>query len=154
MFREMRRKDRELETEESLEILKKCNYGILSITSSDGYPYGVPLSYVFFEGAIYFHCAQEGQKLEAIRRDDKVSFCVVSEAIPLPEKFSMKYESVIVFGRATEVFGEDKNKILMEILKKYSPGYLDNGQKYINSDGMKTSVVKITIEQITGKARR
>ena len=150
----MRRKDRELGAEESLEILKKCNYGVLSTTNSDGYPYGVPLSYVFFDGAIYFHCAQEGQKLEDIRRDDKVSFCAVSEAVPLPEKFSIKYESVIVFGRATEVFGEDKNRLLMEILKKYSPGYLEAGQKYVNSDGMKTSVVKITVEQVAGKARR
>lgn len=154
MFKEMRRKDRQLEHSEALDILNNCNYGILSTMSKNGYPYGVPVSYVAVDDSIYFHCAVEGNKLENIMDHDKVSFCVVGQTCTLPEEFSTNYESVVIFGRAIEAFDNEKNMALLEILKKYSPEYMESGKAYIEKFNAKTKVIKISMEHISGKSRR
>lgn len=154
MFKEMRRKDRALEDTETLEILKKCDYGILSTIDKNGYPYGIPLSYVYMDNALYFHSAKEGSKLDNISYNDKVSFCVVGKTSTLPDKFSTKYESVIVFGKASEVIDVEKNKALLEILNKYSPNFIEQGKDYIQNAGAITKVIKISIKHISGKARK
>lgn len=154
MFREMRRKDREIGCDECIEILKNNAYGILSTAGSDGQPYGVPLSYVYKDGAIYFHGAVEGHKLDNILANSKVSFCVVGQTCVLPDKFSTNYESVIVFGDAQEVADEEKTSALLEIIFKYSPDFIEKGKIYINHAASKTRVFKISIGHITGKAKR
>ncbi|NLW24419.1 MAG: pyridoxamine 5'-phosphate oxidase family protein [Clostridia bacterium] len=154
MFREMRRKDRELGKEEIFEILKKGEYGIFSTISQNGYPYGLPVNYVYTNGSIYFHCAVEGHKLDNIKNNDKVSFCVVGPTQILPDKFSTKYESVIVFGRAIEVSGDEKNRALLELINKYSPDYIEQGKEYIQKKNKDSKVIKIKTEHITGKGRR
>ncbi|GAA0086402.1 pyridoxamine 5'-phosphate oxidase family protein [Clostridium sp. CTA-7] len=154
MFKEMRRKDREIEALEAIEVLKKCEYGILSTVDENGYPYGVPLSYVYANDSIYFHSAVEGHKLENIKKNDKVSFCVVGQTDVLPDKFSTKYESVIIFGRAKEVFDDEKNAALLELINKYSADYIEKGKTYIKNANDKTKVIKISIDHISGKGRR
>lgn len=154
MIREMRRKDRELKKEEAMEILDKTTYGILSTISEDGYPYGVPVNHIYFNDSIYFHCAVEGHKLDNIKNNDKVSFCVVGEAEVLPDKFSTKYESAIVFGRAMEVSDEEKNRAFLEILNKFTPDYIEEGKEYIEKRSNASKVIKICIEHISGKGRR
>lgn len=154
MFRKMRRIDREIQNDDVMEILKNNDYGILSTVSQEGYPYGVPVSYVYINDSIYFHCATEGQKLDNVAANNKVSFCVVGKTCIIPEKFSTKYESVILFGRANEVFDEEKNVALLEIIKKYSPEYVEKGMNYISNASEKTKVLKISIEHITGKERK
>lgn len=154
MFKEMRRKDRELTNEDCIKILKDNTYGILSTISENGYPYGLPISYIFFNNSIYFHSATKGHKIDNILDNSKVSFCVVGETCTLPDKFTTNYESVIVFGNAIEVLNDEKNSALLEILKKYSPDYIKEGKEYIEKAGKATKVLKISIEHISGKARR
>lgn len=154
MFKEIRRKEREIETTEAIEILKKCDYGILSTVGEDGYAYGIPVNYIYLNNSIYFHSAVEGNKLDNIKNNNKVSFCVVGQTCILPDKFSTKYESVIIFGRASEVFDNEKNTIFLEILNKYSPDYIEKGKEYIKNSSARTKVIKISIEHISGKARR
>ncbi|AQR95015.1 pyridoxamine 5'-phosphate oxidase [Clostridium saccharoperbutylacetonicum] len=154
MFKEMRRSDRLISTEEAKVMLEKCDYGVLSTIGENGYPYGLPINYVYKDNALYFHCATEGTKLENLKNSNKVSFCVVGDTCVLPDKFSTNYESVIVFGKANEVLGEEKNMILLELINKYSPDYIENGKKYISASIIKTNVIKIDIEHISGKARR
>jgi nitroimidazol reductase NimA-like FMN-containing flavoprotein (pyridoxamine 5'-phosphate oxidase superfamily) len=154
MFKEMRRKNRELETEEAIEILKKCEYGILSTVGENEYPYGVPVSYIYYNDAIYFHSAIEGNKLDNILNNNKVSFCVVGDTEVLPQIFSTNYESVIIFGKATEVFEDEKISALIEILNKYSKEYLEKGKEYISNANAKVKVIKISIDHISGKARK
>jgi len=150
----MRRVDRALSEEEAKAILTGGEYGILSIASKEGQPYGVPLSYSFAGAGIYFHCALEGRLIDAVRENDKVSFCVVGKTQVLPGKFSTKYESVIVFGKVSEVIGDEKHKGLLELVKKYSGGFIKEGLQYIENDGGKTRVYKISSESMTGKARK
>jgi len=154
MGRVMRRADRAIPDREAEEILRAGEYGVLSTVSADGQPYGVPVSYTYAGGVIYFHCAREGHKLENLNGNNKVSFCVVGRTQVLPDKFATNYESVIVFGKAFEVTDDEKHAGLVELLKKYSPDFMDKGLRYIKGDGDQARVYKIVIEALTGKARR
>jgi len=57
----MRRSDRAISKEETMQLLNNCEYGVLSSVSESGEPYGVPLSYYLVDDAIYFHSALEGK---------------------------------------------------------------------------------------------
>jgi uncharacterized protein len=155
MFKEMRRQDRGLSQEATEEILTMGTYGILSMNGENDYGYGVPLSYVYMGGDIYLHCALEGQKLDRIRSDNKVTFCVVGEATPMPDIFAMKYTSAIAFGKAGEVDGEEKMKALIAFVKKYSTDeYLEKGRQYAENAFHKTVIIKIAVEHLTGKGSK
>jgi len=71
-------------------VLQKAEYGILSIASLDGIPYGIPLNYCVMNDTIYFHCAVHGRKLDILAQNGSVSFCVVGDTEVLPDKFGMK----------------------------------------------------------------
>lgn len=151
MFHEMRRANKKMEDSEACELLKNCEYGILSTTGEDGYPYGVPVNYVFSDNEILFHCATEGHKIENINNSDKVSFCAVDNTEVVPENFTSKYKSVIAFGKISEIQGEEKNAALLKILEKYSPQYMEKGMEYVQRAFDKLKTYKITVEYITGK---
>jgi uncharacterized protein len=152
--RSIRRAERAIPHEQAIAILQNGEFGILSTSSGDGRPYGVPLGYCYTDDTIYFHCALEGHKLENLCSNNCVSFCVVGKTEVLPEQFSTRYESAIVFGKALEVTGSEKQHGLRELLKKYSPGFLEKGLNYAECSAEKTRVYKIVIEYLTGKARR
>jgi nitroimidazol reductase NimA-like FMN-containing flavoprotein (pyridoxamine 5'-phosphate oxidase superfamily) len=154
MQRPIRRADRALSEEQAKEILLKGEYGILSTVSSDGQPYGVPVSYTHTNNMLTFHCAVEGQKLENMAANNRVSFCVVGETEVLPGKFGTRYESAIIFGKAFELTGDEKMIGLREFVKKYSPDFLEKGQFYIKNNAKKARIYKIEIEALSGKARR
>jgi len=154
MERKIRRTDRAISESEAKSILEKGEFGILSTASLDGQPYGVPISYCYTENVIYFHCAIDGHKLENLGKNNRVSFCVVGRTEVLPDKFSTKYESAIVFGKAFELTDDEKHKGLLEIVKKYSPGFIKEGLQYIENAAHKARAYKIVIESITGKSRK
>ena len=149
----MRRVDRQLSEEQSRAILSTCNYGVLGTIGENGYPYAVPLSYVFVNDKIYFHCAKNaGHKLANIGFCPNVCFTVVGDTNVLPDKFSTAYESVIVFGKAQEMT-EGVEEIALRIIEKFSPGFIEEGKQYIEKMIAKTAFFEITIEQMTGKSR-
>ncbi len=154
MFKEMRRKDREIERLDAEKILNREEYGILSTVCNDGYAYGTPLNYIYKDNNIYFHCANEGQKLENIESNNKVCFTVVGCVEVLPDKFSTNYESVVVFGTAVPVQEAEKEEALTELIKKYSKDYMAQGLEYIKKAINAVSVYKINIEHMSAKARR
>lgn len=158
MFREIRRQNRILEDEvRTKELIKDSEYGFLSLgTSENGYAYGIPMSYAYDTetNCLYFHCAPEGQKLDMIRGNNKVSFCVVGKTMPIADKFTTLYESVVIFGEAAIIeLDEEKRKALRLIVQKYSEGYEDLGEKYMNGSWDRTSTFRIQIEHITAKAK-
>lgn len=79
MQRPMRRADRAMDLEDAAALLSQGTYGVLSTVGGDGKPYAVPLSYIFRNGAIYFHCATEGRKLDNLAANSAVSFCVIGQ---------------------------------------------------------------------------
>lgn len=149
----MRRIERQMERDEAIILLIEGEYGILSTSGKDNTPYGVPVSYIFKENNIYFHCALEGSKLDKISQNPKVCFTVVGKTKVLPDKFSTEYESVIVLGLASIARGLEKKRALLEIIKKYSPDFIEEGNEYIERAQDKTIVVKVAIEELTGKHR-
>jgi nitroimidazol reductase NimA-like FMN-containing flavoprotein (pyridoxamine 5'-phosphate oxidase superfamily) len=116
--------------------------------------YGVPLNYVFYGNAFYFHCAKEGSKLDYLRNNPKVSFCVVGETKVLPSQFGTLYESVIVFGNTSVVEGTEKLEALKQLIEKYSGEYIREGKEYIDKLYGKVNVIRLTAESICGKARK
>ena len=150
----MRRQDRSISQQEAMTVLQKAEYGILSIASLDGEPYGVPLNYCVLNNAIYFHSATEGKKLDVLSKNSSVSFCAIGTSKVLPDQFAMKYESVIISGKAVEVTGSEKQLALEGILKKYSSQFLSEGLEYIKNNSASARVYKIIIQSITYKARR
>jgi uncharacterized protein len=150
----IRRQDRRISDEESIEILRKGEYGVLSICTSTNEAYGIPLSYVLVDREIYFHCATEGLKLDFLRLNNKVSFCVVGKTKVLPSSFSTIYESAIAFGTASFVGGDEKREGLRRLVDKYSGDFVKEGEATIDKSYLKVQVIKLTIESITGKARK
>lgn len=150
----MRRKDREITKQEAIEIIENSEYGVLSTVDKNGQPYGVPLSYAYKDNAIYFHCAVDGQKLDNIKNNSKVSFCVVGATKVLPETFGTLYESALVSGIASEVHDDERHQALIWLLEKYCSGFLEGGLQYIELKDKVTKVIKIEISQLSGKARR
>lgn len=158
MFREVRRQNRILDDEIRIkELLTTSEYGFLNLgTSENGYGYGIPISYTYDQetNALYFHCALEGQKLDMIKKNNKVSFCIVGVTKPVANQFTTLYESVIVFGCAyLDLSQEEKRKALRLLVQKYSQGFEDLGEKYIDKSWNRTAAFKIEIEHITAKAK-
>ncbi|MBC7197486.1 MAG: pyridoxamine 5'-phosphate oxidase family protein [Deferribacterales bacterium] len=149
----MRRVDRKVGTDEALKFLSDGEYGVLSLCCENN-PYGIPLNYCVIENNIYFHCAVEGKKIEYIAKNPNASFCVVKSAKILPDKFATFYESVIVFGKINEVCGAEKKGALVGLIKKYSSEYIESGVEYIERLIDVTKVFRLSIEDISGKARR
>jgi len=149
----MKRKEKQLTADETDHVLQTGVYGILSTADPGGVPYGVPLNYVYHNGGIYFHCAVDGLKLDLLNENSQVSFCVVVDVMVIPERFSTHYSSVILSGRASEVFDQEKRDGLVALLVKYSPDYLEEGNRYLEKAWERTKVYRIDIDHCTGKGK-
>ena len=153
VFRQMRRARQALPESESRAILKAGKTAVLALSGDDGYPYALPLNYVYANGAVYFHSAKSGHKTDAIARCDKASLCVIARDDVLPEKFTTLYKSVIAFGRISAVKDEEELRRAARLLaEKYCP--LSSAQeitaeieKYLPA----LAVLRFDIEHLTGK---
>ena len=95
-----------------------------------------------------------GHKLEIIKYNDHVCFTVVTNASVLPEALTTKYGSVIVFGTAKCIKGEEKQSALAALVDKFAPDFIQNGMACIEKNFEATDIYKINIEHISGKANR
>ena len=147
----MRRKRQQLPAEESKAILERMTNGVLALYGDEDYPYAVPVSYVYAEGKIYFHSAVNGHKVDAIRRNERVSFCVVERDDVRPAEFTSYFKSVVVFGKARILADETEKRAALDLLaEKYSPG--EAGKEAEIARGIQhLLMVEITVEHITGK---
>lgn len=153
MFREMRRKKQQIPDNEAIAILENGKVGILAVNGDNGYPYTVPLNYMFYNGKIYFHSASEGHKFDSIKNNPKVSFCVISQDKIIPEKYTTAYESVVVFGNAKIMDDKEEiKKVIYDFAKKFHPTDTEENRMFnINSDIKTMAMVEITPEYITVK---
>lgn len=152
MFREMRRKNQKMNHEDCIAVLKRGTSGVLAVSGDDGYPYAVPLSYVYNEGKIYFHCAMQGHKVDAVRNCDKVSFCVIDQDQVVPEKYTTFYRSVIAFGRVAILETEESKRAAIDVLaQRYRPGHDQARKAEIDGAMPRLCVLEMSIEHMTGK---
>ena len=153
MFREMRRKKQLLPENETIEILSAHTSGVLGVNGDDGYPYTVPVSYIYKDNKLFFHCAKEGHQIDSIKKDDKVTFCVIDKDDVVQEAFTTHFRSVIVFGRARILTEDSERKHAMDIIvQKYSPDYIGESRQAIESSWARLCLVEVEIEHMTGKA--
>ena len=132
-------------------IIKKaliCRLGL-----SDGEkPYIVPLSFGYKDKTLYFHSAAKGKKIDIIRKNPRVCFEIdINSKIIKAEdacKWSMRYQSVIGYGKAVFLQNNDeKQKALKIIMNQYS----DRQYHFIDKEIQKLAVIKLEIEDMTGK---
>lgn len=152
MFREMRRKRQLLTQEASERILGERTAGVLAVAGDDGYPYAVPVSYVYAAGKIYVHSAVAGHKIDAVRREAKVSFCVIDQDTVVPETFTTHFRSVIAFGRVRLIEdAAEKWQALTLLGAKYASGHAAACEEEIRQQIARTVLLEITVEHLTGK---
>lgn len=145
---------RELTEEEMIELLEKSEYCVISTIGEDNRAYGFPMSYVSKEGYIYFHCGLDGHKIRNFKYNKNVSVNIVGGTRLIEEDLDTSYESVIIFGEVEEVIAVDKKvEILIDIVKKYAPNFLEKGTLEADRDVSITGVFRISIDEMTGKIR-
>ena len=151
-FREMRRKKQKLTDDACRAILARGTSGVLAVAGDGGYPYAVPLSYVFDGESIFFHCAPSGHKLDAVARDDKVSFCVIDKDDVQPATYTTHFASVIVFGRIRVLDDPKEKRLALEKLaERYSPGQKEASAREIDRFFDKMCALELRIEYMSGK---
>ena len=153
MFRPMRRYKQQLSDEACEKVLREAPRGVLALLGEDGYPYTVPMDFVYdpTERKIWFHCAREGHKLDAIAKCGKASFCVMDEGYRKPGEWALNISSVVVFGRIRPV--EDREKALSKVLAlgmKYHPSG-EAARKELESTAHRVLCLELEIEHMTGK---
>lgn len=153
MFRDLARKKQSLSSEEIIAILKTEKRGVLAVCGDEGYPYALPINYWYNEenGYIYFHSGKKGHKVDAITKDNKVSFCVYNNGYQKEGEWALNISSVIAFGRIYVVEDFEKS---MEICRKLSLKFTNN-LEYIDSEiekfGAATLCLELRPEYVTGK---
>ena len=148
----MRRKRQQLSDEESIGILQRATSGTLALLGDNGYPYAVPISYVYSDGKLYFHSALSGHKVDAIRKCDKASFCVIDQDDVKPERYTTFFRSVIAFGRIHIIEDETEKLAIARILgNRYNPNREEALQKEIESGLSRMLAIRFDIEHLAGK---
>ena len=108
MFREMRRKKQKLTEKQCIDILKRAKTATLALHGDDGYPYSVPVNYVYLDGKIYFHGAKSGHKIDAIKNNPKVSISIIDQEDVIEEELTTYFRSIILFGKAKILQDDDE----------------------------------------------
>lgn len=157
----MRKVSREMDSQWALEVMRKAPYITVSFTRTDGTAYGVPLSLACTDDRIwYFHCAPEGDKLDALAAHPQVCLSAVTKCAPTvgPKdgSFTLQYRSAIAFGKA-ELVTDDEEKIraLRAISERFLPQHMDAFDDAIARSLHRTAVVRITLDEPpTGKRKQ
>ncbi len=151
MFRDMRRIKQLLSGEDTEAVMKRCTNGVLACRGDDDYPYAVPVSYVYHNQKIYFHSAKEGHKIDALKRDPKVSFAVIDEDRIVSNEYTSYFRSVIAFGRARIVEAEERTEAFFALVEKYSGDQPEEAKHKEVTGCTSACVFAIDVEHITGK---
>ena len=153
MFRAIRKRKNEISTEEAKELLYSSRRGVLAVNGDDGYPYAIPINYLYDEenNIIIFHGAKAGHKVDSLKKSNKVCFTVFGNEVIKDAEWAPYLQSVVVFGKCSIV--EDKSEII-NLVKKFAIKYYPNEDLMnieVASSGMAVQIFVIEIEHISGK---
>ena len=153
MFRPMRRSGQALGMDACKEVLSRGTSGVLALLGDGGWPYAVPMSYAFDGEKLYFHCAREGHKLDAIRREARASFCVVDRDDVKPAEYTSYFRSVIIFGRVRVIEDEAQMRAAIELLaRRYFPeDSAENRRRAIEREWAGLCMLEMDIDHLSGK---
>ncbi len=153
MFRPVRKKKNEISAEAAKTLLCHARRGVLAVQGDDGYPYAIPVNYLYDELArkIYFHGARAGHKVDALRACDKVCFTVMSDEIIRDEPWAPYMQSAVVFGRCRLLeSGPEALALIKRLAMKYYPDER-LAEEEIAASGKAVQMYEITIEHLSGK---
>ena len=152
---DVRRQDRLLDEEQAAALLRRAEWGVLSMCDAGGTPYGIPVNYVWDgDSALYIHCAPEGRKLRCLDQEPKVSFCIVGNVNLLPSKFTTEYESIVLTGLAVRHLDEQERCHALELLlEKLSPDDKQVGMKYAEGSFHRVEIIRLDITSWSGKRK-
>ena len=173
----MRRKDREMDKEFSLNVIDGSEYGVLSFADEEGNPYALPLSIVRLEDMLYFHSAKSGEKADILKDGQRARVVFVGQ-VEVPENFTnsqldeliankeniglltskvftTQFESAIVVGKI-KVVNDDEEKImaLKAICEKYTPDKMKYFDTALVGGLPITAIYGVTIDEVTGKRKK
>ena len=153
MFRPIRKKKNELSTEDTKQILREARRGVLAVNGEDGYPYAIPINFIYDEtaGRIYFHSSRTGYKLDAIKVCDKVCFTAYGTEIVREEAWAPYMRSAVVFGRCRLL---ESTPETMALLKRFAMKYYPDEalvDQAILEGGRAVRMCEIEIEHLSGK---
>jgi len=153
MDMEPRMKKYPLTMEQCKLVLEKFETGVISTLNEDGYPYSVPVNFIYLSGRIYIHGRDKGHKILNIMRDSKCSFTTFNaQGYNMEGKTACDtetdFESVIVQGRAM-ILKDDNEKYM--ILRAIADKYGRKGVEMPADRVSNTGVIVIIPEDITGK---
>ena len=147
--------------EKIIEFLSSQQTGRISSIDENGYPQIIPMNFVYISDVIYMHSHVRGEKLDNIRRNQKVGFEVDKNLEFLPSYFTdptyaefadTLYISVIIKGNASIVSDKDEKTIALNgLMEKYQP---EGGYEPIKPDMdilKGVEVIKIIPESLRGK---
>ena len=150
----MRRHKQQLPEEECFAILEKAYRGFLSVIGEGGYPYTIPINFVYVNGHIYFHSALERHKMDAIRECDKACFTVIDDPVREPDDWWYHVRSVICRGCISVVEDDAERLAKLRLLGgKYFPQDYDMAGD-IRKNGPRAAVLDFRIEHVSGKQVR
>lgn len=153
MFREMRRKKKELDIHVVEALLEESRRGILAVNGDDGYPYAIPVNYIYDRGTqkIYFHGARVGHKVDALQKCDKVCFMVYGNETIKEDAWAPFVQSAVTFGRCHLLeAGAEEEALLRRLAMKYYPNE-QLVEEEIAHAGKAVQMFAIEIEHLSGK---
>lgn len=155
--RALRRTERELTPEQTFEVIRATEHAVLSTADEDGNPYGVPVTPVLIDGALYFHSTGRagGRKEDNLLMNPRVSLCFIGKAMTVPNLYTVDFASAVVTGRASKVTDEkERERIMRAIVARLAPqnSKARNDIQFANRFAL-AAVWKVEIEKATGKAR-
>lgn len=151
MFRKMRRFKQEISEQECIDTLKEQPRGVLAVYGEDGYPYAFPMDYIYMNEKLYFHCAKEGHKLDAIAADNRVSFCVMDDGFRKDGDWALNIRSIVIFGRVKRIDDADETlKVVRQLGLKYYPT-AESVEEEIRKAIARVQILELSIDHMTGK---
>ena len=153
MFRPIRKKKNEISTDAAKALLRSSWRGVLAVNGDDGYPYAIPINYLYDEEneKIIFHGAKAGHKVDALKKNDKICFTVFGNEMVKEEAWAPFLQSVVVFGRCHLVESqEDAIALVKKFAAKYYPN-MDMVNEEAALSGRAVQMFEIQIEHLSGK---
>lgn len=151
MFRKMRRINQALSKRECITILQNAPRGVLAVCGEDGYPYAFPMDYIYLDGKLFFHCAREGHKIDAIIANNHASFCVMNEGFRKEGHWALNISSIVLFGKVRIIKNQKENiETARKIAIKYYPT-AEAAEEEVKKAADKVQILEFSIDHMTGK---
>lgn len=164
----MRRKEFDVQEEyeeDIIDFMNEMSYGFLALQGDHPYASIVPINYIYYNDAIYFHGSRIGEKMKTLKMQNHVTFAIAKEFAIIPSYMNDPFfacpataffKSVIVYGKATVIEDiEEKCDVLSAFMKKLQP---EGGYAPISSDNKEyvsrvkaTAIVRIDIDKLSAK---